>query len=194
MTLHQGDLPTLIERWQTATTELARPCTCPRATCRTVAEHLWNATRDGRPGIPAASLEPSRSAGGRGLNLPHPLTPTDRAHDDLQRTLAALARSADDLVHLLGLWRSDRHTDGTPTTDDDWCRHHLATLTTCEPVYKGGLCRWCYDFGRAQGWLPPAELLDARAQGRKITATMVADAAKAAKAQARKRKRRKAAK
>ena len=58
--IRPADLPTLVERWQTLTTDLARPCTCARPTCRTVAEHLWWATRDARPGIAAAALDAAR--------------------------------------------------------------------------------------------------------------------------------------
>lgn len=70
-----------------------------------------------------------------------------------------------------------------PEPDLLWCsscsrvkdsqgRHHHEPIHATPP---GGspLCRWCYDFRRGQGVLPPLPIIEARLQGKKITQTMV---------------------
>ena len=56
-----------------------------------------------------------------------------------------------------------------------WCvscaRLHKTTHT-----FAADQCRWCYEFKRAEGVLPPLELLDAHHQGKRITEAMVRQA------------------
>lgn len=55
------------------------------------------------------------------------------------------------------------------------CSSH-ARIDMWVPVEDNGRCRWCYDFWRAEGIDPPAELLKARADGKRITRQMVEEA------------------
>lgn len=58
---------------------------------------------------------------------------------------------------------------GIVTTDPKWCTSCLR-LGHCEPRTKSGtLCRWCQDYNRAQGTLPPTALLAKRHRGERIT-------------------------
>lgn len=195
--LHLSGLGPLTAAIRRPLEQIAQPCTCDRPDCRTVGEHIWRATADARRGIPAAALEPSRSTD-PALPLPPPLEAVDHAHRDYLHLLGAIVAHCYALQDLVAAWRHDRQVDVPPTTEDVWCRHHLDTIQACEPRYRGDLCRYCYDFelgtrGRStKGLLPPAEILAARHRGEKVTAKMVDDAIRAARAASRKRKRRKA--
>lgn len=59
-----------------------------------------------------------------------------------------------------------------------WCRSCLR-VGSRSPRYRGDLDRWCYEFQSAEGFLPPASILEARRDGRKITDQMVAPHRKA---------------
>lgn len=168
---------------------LATPCGCPNNGCRTMAEHMHRVTAEGRRGIPAASLEPSRASAYASLGLPT-FDSADRAHGDYLAALRQLKAAGDALARVLDSWRPDRY--GTTAADpDQWCRHHLDTLAVCEPIYRAGLCRWCYDFNAEHRRVPTAEILAARHRGERITQAMVADALRATARPKQRRKRRK---
>jgi len=169
-------------------TRLAAPCTCGRTGC-TAGEHLWRATRDALPGIPARPLEPTRG-GTTGLDLDdRPQRPPE--HENLAAAARQLQTDADTILILLDLWAHRRKTVDDTATDDQWCSWHLSTIGVCEARYRGDQCRFCYDFSRLHGMMPPAEILQTRHEGRRVTTAMVADV-KAKQRQKRKRARRKA--
>lgn len=53
-----------------------------------------------------------------------------------------------------------------------WCRSCLRAGSRY-PRYVGDLCQWCWRFHQEQGFLPPPEIIDARARGQRITEQMV---------------------
>lgn len=183
-----------LDRWATTAqrtaTATASPCPCPDPECPTIGDHVWRATRDGRPGIRAATLDPGHSTGHPGLQLPQPdRDGTARAHDELRRTIGELERHTNRLHDLIGAWRPDRERATQAASSDDWCRHHLELIGTCEPRYRGDRCRWCYDFHATNAVLPPVEILTARARGDRITQGMITAWAKAAKADRKQRRK-----
>lgn len=95
------------------------------------------------------------------------------------------------LHNYINRMRPDRHAPTPdPSTDNEYCRHHLATLGTCEPRFRGDLCRSCYSFELAHpGIHPPKALLEVHAEGRRWTQTMIDDALAPLKAKKKKGKR-----
>lgn len=89
--------------------------------------------------------------------------------DDLETAKLALARAEKVAV-------SNTVTTLKPGKDDDdlWCENH-ARHNMAEPVGERGKgwCRWCEDFERAEGTLPPKDVLEKRARGERITAQVV---------------------
>lgn len=55
-----------------------------------------------------------------------------------------------------------------------WCTS-CERLRRSEPVFRGELCKWCYDFNAAEKELPPPEILDAKHRGVRITTAVLAD-------------------
>ncbi len=53
-----------------------------------------------------------------------------------------------------------------------WCRSCLRVGERA-PRDRGELCRWCRSFHGAEGFLPPVELVEAHADGRRITEQMI---------------------
>jgi hypothetical protein len=68
-----------------------------------------------------------------------------------------------------------RYAGQVPTTDVRWCVS-CARREHSTAVHRGDLCRWCYEFKLAEGVVPPLEILAARHECRRITATMVREA------------------
>lgn len=70
------------------------------------------------------------------------------------------------------------------TPGDDWCRACWKDGHYCEPVSSkpdgttrySGLCRWCGEFAKANGFEPPTWLLKRRHAGERITPGMVEQA------------------
>lgn len=85
---------------------------------------------------------------------------------DLRMALSALAHAFD----------PDETSPGEPA-----CRSHMA-IGVWELAVHNGRCRWCYDFWLAEGVDPPAGLLEARRDGKRITRPMVDLALKSVKA------------
>lgn len=172
--LRPSDLRAVTEALRRATNALAHPCNCGRTNC-TIGEHVWRATRDGQPGARAQVLNDTPSSGptNKGLEIGARPDPTAGDHDELNRLAASIYADAEALNLLLAHWRPDRHHD-QKTSDADWCRHHLNTIGTCEPRYRGDLCRKCYDLQRSQRYLPPKAILEAWHRGDRVTAKMLA--------------------
>jgi hypothetical protein len=53
-----------------------------------------------------------------------------------------------------------------------WCRSCLRVGERA-PRHRGELCRWCGAFEAAEGFLPPVDLVEAHADGRRITDAMI---------------------
>jgi hypothetical protein len=92
----------------------------------------------------------------------------------LIRTTLATVRAT---YRIVQTWCAPPPMPKTPIVldPDDWCVSCLRILK-CAPRHRGKLCRWCYDFERAEHQRPPLELLNAHHQGRHITEQMVDDA------------------
>jgi len=58
---------------------------------------------------------------------------------------------------------------------DPGCKCH-GSIGRFEEVHRAERCRWCYDFWLTEGVDPPAELLKARAAGKRISDAMVREA------------------
>lgn len=189
--MRADDVPHVITAAQRTAGALAKPCTCSRPDCRTIGDHIWHATRDARPGIAAANLEPSR-ASAQGLPLPQPdLDGTGHAHVEYRRLLTAYGTATMALEHFLAPWRPDRESTTDVADPTDWCAHHLAMLGTHEPRYRGDLCRRCYGFQLAEKDLPPVLILQAWHRSIRVTDTMVRDALRETRAAKTTGKRRK---
>ncbi len=186
--LRASDLRTVALSARRLSEALATPCGCPRDGC-TIGEHVYRATRDGRPGVRAQQLDETRArhpAGGRSPDVDKRPDRNAGAHDELRRLAATIHADTEALAILIATWRPDRHRDDT-TSDSDWCRHHLDTIGVCEPRYRGDQCRRCYDFTRAKRFRPPDAILLAWHRGERVTDKMVRDAQPSRK---RRRKRR----
>lgn len=171
---------------------------CPLCRPHTLVEHSLRARRDQRPGVRATNTDPRAPGGPSDTNDDRDDAPADdpTANGD-QILLAAIRdcqRSAQRLTDLVQLGRPDRRVDAKdPATDDEFCAHHLATIGSCEPRWRGDQCRWCYRFQQVYSVAPPETLLRARHDGQRITQPMIAAALRtAAKAKGKGRKRRKA--
>lgn len=189
MRLTPADVAHLADAQARNTAELVKPCTCSRPNCRTIGEHIWWATKEAAPGIKAANMDPGRSSGTGGITIPDPRDAAlAHEHATLHRLLADMADNTRAFQAFLDRWAGHRervaHVD-----ESDWCRHHLETTQACEPRYRGDLCRRCYDFGRAQGHMPPAILLTAWHRGERVNARQVAEAMAEVKAATRRRRK-----
>lgn len=91
------------------------------------------------------------------------------------RAAARLLEQAHELIRQAGQLAVSHDRQGLTVADPEgWCTHHQAVMNAQEPALYRGLCRWCGEFAKANnGRLPARQLLEARAQGRKITSAMV---------------------
>ena len=71
------------------------------------------------------------------------------------------------------LFNSTKYVDTSPA--EPGCSSH-ERVGEWIPVEDNGRCRWCYDFWLAEGQDPTPELLELRAQGKRITQAMVEQA------------------
>jgi hypothetical protein len=121
--------------------------------------------------------------------------------DDLDRICARIARDVTELASIIRRnprrpnpeWSKALRTEAAATLNDttNWCAAHLA-VGSMEPTRRpdGRLCRWCEDLARELKMPePPAELVDKRARGQRITNRDIADVLKARKAKRKKAKR-----
>lgn len=147
---------------------------------------------DNLPGYPqAAAAGSGSSAASRDIHSPvlaailaaeagttEPALDAWHELQELDRKLTPILRRYLDLTSRWGYTTGAtqaHHAKLARTTGDDWCTSCLR-VHRCSPRERGDLCRWCDDFKRAEGTLPPAELLEARHRGMKITQTMVRQA------------------
>jgi hypothetical protein len=143
---------------------LAHPCACGKQRC-TLGEHIWDSTGNMTPGPKARSYEPA-TIGAPGHNGSDDDPPPDRTltiDREYRDAVWAYWQAARTLRRLIDSHRPDRWTPlPEPATDDQWCANHLDIIGTCEPRYRGDLCRHCYEIGRTYGTTPDADYMRAR--------------------------------
>lgn len=179
-------------------------------------ESVWDAVRAMGPGPRASRFDPDGKGGWRHetvvedgaevvVTLPNDTTGETAVNGDVtgvlaaryQAKLRAYDRASRELIDMVDGLRHDRAHPvngfvraGDPGSDSEYCRHHLVTVGTCEPRYRGDACRACYDFElvAGRGLRPPKWLLVARGEGRRWTEAMVNRAVDEARRQRRRRK------
>jgi hypothetical protein len=156
---------------------------CPLCKPHTVGEHLSRAADDMDPGPRAANTDPDTRGwrydeddAGEVWPIPNDTTGEAAIHPDAttpsvewDRILNAIRTATRDGLAFVNRHRPDRHAPiPDPSTDNEYCRHHLHTLATCVARYRGDLCRTCYDFGLAYpNLLPTKKLLEIKEAGRR---------------------------
>jgi hypothetical protein len=120
-------------------------------------------------GVPVTGTDPTGDAG----------TSVDSAaaaQVNIDRAVLALATAAQTLAVELTSWAPpsqdmQRPDPSSATAPDGWCTSCWRDNRTHEPIglrpggtapYYAGLCEWCGRFRKAQGYLPPIELLRKR--------------------------------
>lgn len=132
--------------------------------------------------LATADWMPHQPCGGKGcdgcsdgfIHVPGGGDPVRRAGVQLVRHLK---RAVDELEAARGELFKVSAVVPPPPADDLWCTVHLRH-GMFEPVGKGGRngqCQWCYEFRLAEQQSPPARLLELRAEGKRITAALVAE-------------------
>lgn len=94
------------------------------------------------------------------------------------RTHARLAlASSRSVYNIVRAWATPPPMPKAPNVLDpgDWCASCLR-IAKCSPRHRGDLCRWCYDFNRAEHQRPPVKIVRYHHEGRRITQQMVDDA------------------
>jgi len=135
---------------------------------------------------------PTGSAGGGGRNDVADPTgelatgraaadPVRQAQDELDLALAQAAGALMRAQAVLRAWRppagrwrdslTDQATAALANANDPWCQSCLRANRFVPPRTQGSrLCRWCSDMARTCGRdLPPLQLVERHAQGRRIT-------------------------
>lgn len=169
---------------------LAQPCGCGRRQC-TVGEHAYHSTRDALPGIRAQAFDDPRVSGTTAAGDIAAGHSFDDKHDELSAMAASINLNCIALANMVAAVQHDRQHPKTTGADEEWCRHHLDTIGSCEPRYRGDLCRRCYDFNRSTGVMPTKQILNAWHRGDRVTNHMVAHAKSAQKKRRRKKKAKK---
>jgi hypothetical protein len=108
-------------------------------------------------------------------------------YDPPTKPLTATHRTIADLHRIVITWGTKPTTPTHPAADPtmlpedftgDLCRSCLR-VGSRSVRYRGELCRWCYDFAGSEGFIPPPQIIEARASGKPITEPMVAPHRKA---------------
>ena len=107
--------------------------------------------------------------------------PVRQAQDELDLALAQAAGALMRARALVRTWRppagqwrdslTDQATAALANNNDPWCQSCLRAARFVPPRTQGSrLCRWCSDMARTCGRdLPPLQLVERHAQGRRIT-------------------------
>lgn len=154
---------------------LAHPCQCGRPQC-TLGRHVWQATLDMDPGPRAQNTDPKvrgSSAGDTPDRDPDPAL-----HLEYRRLIGDAWHAARALNDFVARVRPDRILRNPPVLSsvEDWCRNHIDKIASCEPRYRGDLCRYCYEFKSTEGVLPPQSILLMRHRGERLTAKDITQA------------------
>ena len=78
--------------------------------------------------------------------------------------------------HTITNWafQPTRQRPDSKATTDQWCRHCLTTGGWCEPVWRAGLCTWCYSFQHDQNrGLPCLFLLAWHHDDKRVTQQLI---------------------
>lgn len=152
---------------------LAHPCECSERPDKPhmLGDHLFQSTKDMRPGI-KASAPGLRAGNGDSSELEPVAEPTD-THDQFCAVVGKGQAVARDIIGFIERHRPDRklvvvRPEGS---DDDWCRACLAA-GHCEPRFRNeSLCRWCTEYRLTWRIEPPQDIVTLRHTGqtRKIT-------------------------
>lgn len=160
--MRASDLHLVVMDGQTAALHLAHPCPCDQPRCRTIGEHVLQATRDFTPGPRAQSFEPSTAPTIMVLEVDHiTVDPTVSIDEHFDRLVQTYWDAARDLTREISRLRPDRWVElPEPASDERWCRNHLDTIGQCYERYRGDLCRDCYELSLAYGQVPDRQFLD----------------------------------
>jgi hypothetical protein len=158
---------------------LLHPCGC-NGRDHSLGEHLWRSTADMEPGIRASNTDPRVVSSGQSDPSDSDTDPTVSLRRSLQRIVQVGVDAAEVITDFVTQHRPDRTTtEPAKTTDDDWCRCHLAA-GLCEPRFRNHtVCRWCYEFDLAYRMDPPTGLLLLRHQSPKLKDSDVTEAVRA---------------
>ena len=141
-----------------------------------------SALHDARPGYPATTPGSGSIGGGSGgvpTSSVERLAGTlgrDRALVDARRLHQCVTGAARLLAeaHQIATAHTSTTTSEVGTTAGAELCASCLRVERCVPTFASGLCRWCYDYGRAEGGQPPTDLLHAHHEGRRVTATLIA--------------------
>lgn len=142
---------------------------------------------DHEPGYPSTTPGAGSVGGGHGGGSSSPVerlagrVGTDRVLADREELTARLRRIDADarrVLHIVNAATTHRVGDGGDGGDvssTECCTNHAERMQDfTRPVYRVGLCRFCYDYRAVEGVAPPLALLEARAaNGGRVTAKMV---------------------
>jgi hypothetical protein len=159
-------------------------------------ELAWSLTEDWEKGVRSPTLQPSASDRyeivheGTADEFSARVPSNDRTgesavdplggvetHTKLKRCLDRMYRDAAEIVKIIEAVVPPVPFDAGPL---EWCNNHLR-LQLCEPVHRGNLCRWCYDFNLMHRTLPPASLLGLRHRYGRVSEDQVKAALRAEK-------------
>lgn len=149
-----------------------------------VHEHVWRMLGDAAKGQPRGQRYDSPAVGGVPMSDPtHDAgtnATTDRALADMreiQEIGKQAARLADRLIRIAQTQQRRAATilerQRTERENDPGCSSCSRTEVAkgqprWSPIHRDDLCRWCYDWRRSKGGLPPVKTLEAHHRGDRI--------------------------
>lgn len=161
-------------------------------------ELLARARREARDGYPTSTMS---GPGGPATVLDDegvPMAPlndpvgehvvNDQGNDPVRHHALELARILRGTVNSLRvavdhLGKATPHSRPADDAAPDCCVSHQR-FGMWEPVDKDGRCRWCYEWRRVHQADPPEPILRHRAEGRRITSKVIAEASRASRRRA----------
>jgi hypothetical protein len=162
---------------------LAHPCECSERPDKPhmLGDHLFQSTKDMRPGIKASAAELRgggvSETGDDGEDASDPRDP----HLEFCAVVGRGQAIARDIIGFIERHRPDRKLTVVRLegADDDWCEAHLAA-GRCEPRWRNEpLCRWCTEYRLTYRLNPPADIIAMREQGKRITVGQITASNKA---------------
>jgi hypothetical protein len=173
---------------------LAHPCECSERPDKPhmLGDHLFQATKDMRPGIKASA--PGLRGGGSSETDTEPSSDPRDPHLEFCAVVGKGQAIARDIIGFIERHRPDRklvvvRPEGS---DDDWCQAHLAA-GYCEVRFRNEpLCRWCTEYRLTYRLDPPADIITMREQGKRITVGQITASNKAERKRLNVEKRKKA--
>ena len=136
------------------------------------------ALSDHEPGYPASTPGSGSVGGGHGGGSSSPVERLagrvggDRVLAD-RAELHHLARRVDGdlrrMLHICHAATTHRAGSEGAGVGAECCSNHERIDDYGQPVYRAGLCRWCYDHRLAEGMAPSVALMEARARDGRVT-------------------------